>query len=132
MSAPGNEMSSAESTMPAYPLKKRVISTLPFKLQDGGIPFSKLIAPFIKTLRLEETRSVNHLQERWESTVGKAVAAHTRPGILNNGDLTIYVDSSPWLSELKRYASRELLANLQTAFGKDVIRTVRLQLDPGR
>lgn len=98
---------------------------------DGGIPLAKLIAPFLKTLRLEETRDVNHLQERWETTLGKGVAAHTRPGSLHNGELVVFVDSSPWLSELKRYASREMLANLQKAFGKETIRCVRLQLDPG-
>ena len=98
---------------------------------DGGTPLAKLIAPFLKTLRLEENRDVNHLQERWESTLGRAVAAHTRPGTLHNGELVIYVDSSPWLSELKRYASREMLANLQKAFGQNSIRAVRLQLDPG-
>lgn len=98
---------------------------------DGGIPLAKLIAPFLKTLRLEETRDVNHLQERWEATLGKGVAAHTRPGSLHNGELVVYVDSSPWLSELKRYASKEMLANLQKAFGKENIRSVRLQLDPG-
>lgn len=104
---------------------------MPDKWRDGGIPLATLMAPILKSLRLEESRSVNHLQERWEATMGKAVAAHTRPGVLNNGDLTVYVDSSPWLSELKRYTSREMLANLQNAFGKDVIRSVRLQLDPG-
>lgn len=98
---------------------------------DGGIPLAKLIAPFMKALRLEESRSVNHLQERWETTLGKAVAAHTRPGALQNGELVVYVDSSPWLSELKRYASREMLGNLQKAFGRESIRSVRLQLDPG-
>ncbi len=117
--------------MPPYPRKLREADITPDKLLDGGIPLAKLIAPILKKLRLEETRSINHLHERWEVTMGKAVAAHTRPGVLNNGDLTVYVDSSPWLSELKRYASREMLANLQKAFGKDTIRSVRLQLDPG-
>ncbi len=98
---------------------------------DGGIPLSKLIAPFLKSLRLEETRDVNDLQDRWEATLGKAVAAHTRPGALQNGELVVYVDSSPWLSELKRYAAREMLANLQKNFGKERIRSVRLQMDPG-
>lgn len=124
-------MSFAEPVMSAYYRKTRQAEALPDKLLDGGIPLAKLIAPILKSLRLEESRSVNHLQERWEATMGKAVAAHTRPGVLNNGDLTVYVDSSPWLSELKRYTSREMLANLQNAFGREVIRSVRLQLDPG-
>lgn len=111
---------------------KRQTPALTGRQFDGGIPLAKLIAPLIKNLRLEETRDVNHLQERWEATLGKAVAAHTRPGTLNHGELVVYVDSSPWLSELKRYASREMLANLQKAFGPDSIRSVRLQLDPGR
>lgn len=117
--------------MTHYHRKIRQADITPGKLLDGGIPLSKLIAPILKSLRLEETRSINHLHDRWEATMGKPVAAHTRPGILNNGELVVYVDSSPWLSELKRYAAREMLANLQKAFGKDAIRSVRLQLDPG-
>ena len=117
--------------MPPYPRKIRQADITPGKQLDGGIPLAKLLAPILKTLRLEESRSVNHLQERWEATMGKAVASHTRPGVLSNGDLTVYVDSSPWLSELKRYASGEMLSNLQKAFGKNVIRSVRLQIDPG-
>jgi hypothetical protein len=49
---------------------------------------------------------------------------------LNADELVVYVDSTVWLSEL--YRSRaQMLANLQKAFGKR-IRTLRLQIDPGR
>lgn len=98
---------------------------------DGGIPIAKLIAPFLKSINLDAQVQMSHLGERWTDAVGKGIAAHTRPGRLLNKELTVYVDSSPWLSELKRYAQRELLANLQKTFGKDTITSIRLQLDPG-
>ena len=98
---------------------------------DGGLSIGTLIGPFLKSVKIEEQARLGGLVERWGEVVGKGVAAHTRPGRLSNLELTIFVDSSVWLSELQRYAQRELLTNLQKAFGRDVIQKVRLQLDPG-
>lgn len=101
-------------------------------LADGGIPIAKLIGPLLKSVKLEEQGRLGVLESQWASSVGKAVALHTRPGRLMNKELTVFVDSSPWLHELKRYAHRELLANLQKTFGADTVRSIRLQIDPGR
>ncbi len=92
----------------------------------------RLIGPLLKTIKLEEQSRLGVLVEKWEAAMGKAVAAHTRAGRLMNGELTVFVDSSVWLSELQRYAQREMLANLQKAFGAETIHKVRLQLDPGQ
>ncbi|MEI6564452.1 MAG: DUF721 domain-containing protein [bacterium] len=99
---------------------------------DGGIPISRLIGPLLRSVKLDEQCRMGILEEKWETAVGKGIAAHTRPGRLINKELTIFVDSSPWLSELQRCAKKELLAKLQSVFGRDVIQSVRLNMDPGK
>jgi len=99
-------------------------------MADGGIPIGKLIAPLLKSVKLDDQCRMGVLEEKWEDAIGKTIAAHTRPGILANKILIIFVDSSPWLSELHRM-QRDILAKLQTTFGRDVILSIRLQLNPG-
>jgi len=101
-------------------------------LVDGGIPIGKLIGPLLKSVKLDEQCRLGVLDTQWAVAVGPAVAAHTRPGRLFNKELTVFVDSSPWLHELKRYAHREMLANLQKLFGAATVRSIRLQIDPGQ
>lgn len=101
-------------------------------MADGGMAIASMIAPLVSALKLDEQGRMGVLIEKWPSAVGSGIAAHTRPGRLINKDLTIYVDSSPWLSELQRSAKKELLAKLQNVFGRDVIQTLRLSMDPGQ
>lgn len=110
-----------------YPRQARV---QPGSVADGGIPIGKLISPLLKTVKLDEQCRLGILEEKWAETVGKVLASHTRPGTLVNKVLAVYVDSSPWLSEIHRM-QRELLAKIQKTFGATTIHSIRLQLDPG-
>jgi predicted nucleic acid-binding Zn ribbon protein len=103
----------------------------PGAMADGGIPIAKLIGPLLRSVKLDEQARMGVLEEQWAAAVGKAIATHTRPGILIEKELTIFVDSSPWLSELHRM-QRDVLAKLQATFGRDKILRIRLQLDPGK
>lgn len=102
----------------------------PGTVADGGIPIGKLIGPLLKSVKLDEQCRMGVLEEKWEIAIGKSIASHTRPGVFNNKTLVIFVDSSPWLSELFRM-QREMLVKLQRTFGSNVIQAIRLQLDPG-
>ena len=103
----------------------------PSDVADGGIPIGKLVGPLLKSVKLDEQCRLGVIEEQWEAMVGKGISAHSRPGRLINKELTIFVDSSPWLSELKRYAQKELLQKIQKGMGRGIILTLRLQLDPG-
>ena len=97
---------------------------------EEGVPIAKLVGAWLKSLKLDDQLHMGRMEVEWEKALGKAVATHTRPGRLNGDELVVYVDSTVWLSEL--YRSRvQMLSNLQKAFGKR-IRTLRLQIDPGR
>lgn len=70
------------------------------------------------------------LANEWAAIVGPDLARHTRPAALERGCLTVYVDSSPWLSELQRFAQKRILAAVQARFGAQSARVMRLRLDP--
>lgn len=101
-------------------------------MADGGIAISSMVGSLVSSLKLDEQGRMGILIEKWSAAVGSVIAAHTRPGRLINKELTIFVDSSPWLSELQRGAKKELLTKVQSVFGRDVIQTLRLSMDPGK
>jgi predicted nucleic acid-binding Zn ribbon protein len=94
-------------------------------------PMADLLQNVCRKAGLSERLWQQSLITDWESLVGKTVAAHTRPGELQHSTLVIYVDSSPWLSELQRTFARRILASLQERYDSRRIRTLRWRLDPG-
>ena len=89
-----------------------------------------VVAGLLRRLGVADSVWLRELEESWPRLVGGPIAAHTRPGRYDKGVLTIYVDSSVWLSELSRFSQKELLQRLQSAFTRERIRAVRLQMDP--
>ncbi len=68
----------------------------------------------------------------WPLLAGERIAQHARPGRIENGALCLLVDSSAWLNDIARYERPRLLAALQSRFGADRIRSLRLLNEPGR
>ena len=99
-------------------------------LHEGGVPISDLAAACLRSLGLEAQTWLSRIEAAWPTIVGPAIATHTRPGRYLNGELVVFVDSSVWLSEIQRYARKELLTNLQQHLGRDRFKSVQLQIDP--
>ena len=110
---------------------KREANKSHYAALDGGVPFGKLLETVLKSMKLADQLSMGRIEGEWPKIMGPAVAAHTRPGRLIAGELAVYVDSSVWLSELHRSRAR-MLANVQKAYGAKRIRSLRLQIDPGK
>ena len=89
-----------------------------------------LIPSLLKSMGMEQDYWVQGIEDRWPEVVGKEVALHTRPGRFERKQLTVFVKHSIWLMELERNGKKQMLLNLQEAFGAEHIRTLRLQLDP--
>ena len=89
-----------------------------------------VVAGVMKKLGLNENHWLNTLEEEWSDLVGAGVAKHTRPGKFENFQLTIFVDSSVWLYELKRNAMKIILRNFAKRYGNGKIKRVQFQLDP--
>ena len=96
---------------------------------DQSSAIAEVVPSVMKGWGLENRMWEQELADRWEALAGKQVAAHARPGALDRGTLVVFVTHPAWLSELKRYGQKQLLANLQQQFGTR-IRGIRLQLDP--
>lgn len=70
------------------------------------------------------------LAREWPQLVGPAVAKHARPGRFAQATVFLFVDSSPWLFEIRTRHLAALSARLKARF--PAIQEVRLELDPGR
>ncbi len=93
-------------------------------------PLGEMLPAVMRSLGLEQVHWSVRLEADWPAITGAVLAAHTRPGTIRDGVLTIFVDSSVWLSELARFGRKPLLDKLQAAYGAAEIRDIRLQLDP--
>ena len=93
-------------------------------------PVEELVHKVLKTCGLDEDVWARKLMENWGEIVGEHIARNARPGRIDRSTLIIFVTNSAWLSELSRYGKRQILQNIQSRFGKNRIRAVRLQLDP--
>lgn len=90
----------------------------------------QVLPSVMKKIGLEQPMWEHALSREWESLVGAQVATHTRPGRLQRNILYVYVANSVWLAELRRFAEKAMLENLQNRFGRARIKGIRLQLDP--
>ena len=57
----------------------------------------------------------------WNSLIDPTITAHAQPTSVHKGTLFVTVDSSVWLSEIVRYRRKEILTQLQSSFGKEMI-----------
>ncbi len=111
----------------------RIDSDMQAPLPDsGGVAVGVGVEALLKRLGLANASWASGLADAWETIVGKQVSLHSRPGVLQEGELTVFVDSSVWLSELKRYGMASMLRNVQDYAGKDRVKKLRLQIEPDR
>jgi len=94
-----------------------------FEVQD-------VLPKVIKKMGLQQVAAREAFEKIWPEVVGSLLAEHSRPGPLERNTLTIYVDHSTWLAEMKRYGEKKILAKLKDLAPDKPLRRVRLQLDP--
>jgi hypothetical protein len=98
----------------------------------GGVDMAWGVAGVLKRMGLVNESWSAGIADEWPALVGRQVSQHSRPGALQGAELTVYVDSSVWLNELKRYGMQTMLKNIQERFGPNRVRKLRLQMDPDR
>ena len=91
---------------------------------------AEVLPGLLRQYGVQRTDWIVRLKKEWAAIVGEANAAHCVPGRLDNGCLTIFVDSAVWRYELERQAGGRLLRNVQERVGASVVRKVLLRLDP--
>jgi predicted nucleic acid-binding Zn ribbon protein len=70
--------------------------------------------------RVDEYRVV----EEWSEIVGSAISKRVRPVGVERGVLTVQVDSSSWLMEM-RMRSRDLISKIDEVVGKGIVHEIR-------
>ena len=93
-------------------------------------PIAQALPAVLKQLGLEDRQWLTALAAEWEQVAGAALARHTRPGRFDGSVLTVFVDNSVWLSELKRYGQDKLLANVRQRADAGRVHSLRFTLDP--
>jgi hypothetical protein len=86
---------------------------------------------FFKNLDSKAGSAMQRISGRWNDIAGAAIAAHSCPGRLVNNILYVYVDSSTWLSEIKRYHSSSVRSKTQEILGPGTVKAIRYQVNPG-
>lgn len=113
-----------------YRERCRLTAIRPEPRDNEGEAVGDRVMSLMKKIGLDEQSWIETLSQDWEAIVGKGVGLHTRPGRITGAQLYVFVDSSVWLNELKRYGRNQMLANLQSRFGEKRIRNISFQLDP--
>ena len=91
-------------------------------------PIGDIIPRVIAKMGLTQKVKQAEIIKDWDKIVGKTVARHCRPVSLNKCYLTVNVDSSPWLNELKRYSKDTILQKLKDKMGRRMIKDIRFRI----
>lgn len=89
---------------------------------------AELIPVVLSQLRLDARRIETDVVRAWEALVDPNITLHAKPTGLKNGTLYVTVDSSVWLSEIARYRAKEILNQLQSCFGPELIKRISFRL----
>ncbi len=81
----------------------------------------QLVGTLFKSLRMDRRQAEAEIVTVWNNLIDPTVTAHAQPTSVHKGTLFVTVDSSVWLSEIVRYRRKEILTQLQSSFGKEMI-----------
>ena len=81
----------------------------------------QLVGTLFKSLRMDRRQAEAEIVTVWNNLIDPTITAHAQPTSVHKGTLFVTVDSSVWLSEIVRYRRKEILTQLQSSFGKEII-----------
>jgi predicted nucleic acid-binding Zn ribbon protein len=79
-------------------------------------------------LGLPAPDALDSLARGWPDLAGAELAAHSRPGALRDGVLTVLVEAAGWATQL-RYREPEVLQRVAEAVGAGVVRGLRIRVE---
>lgn len=85
----------------------------------------ELLPSVIASLQTPEKQTRSRLISEWPSVAGPKIAAHTKPTLLRNGELCIWVDQAALAYELSQKYKSSILKRAQMALGETTIKAVR-------
>lgn len=98
-------------------------------LGDNDAPAREVLPNLMRKLGMKSVYTLNALVTRWPEIVGEENAKHCRPGKLQMGRLTVYVENHIWNMTLKRH-TRNFLASVKKHFPEKGVNQIYFQIDP--
>ena len=100
--------------------------------QEGATATTKTIADLmpavVKNIGLDKKRADLEILKVWNHLIDPNIVKHAKPVNIAKGTLFVNVDNSAWLDEIVRYRRKEILRQLQTAFGQDAIQKISFRI----
>src|SRR5262245_32704050 len=96
--------------------------------RDSFRPVGGLVSQTLVRMGLDRKRGEAEIIKVWNDLIDPTLTAHAQPTGIRNGTLFVSVDSSVWLDEIVRYRRREILARMQTSFGREVIQRISFRV----
>jgi predicted nucleic acid-binding Zn ribbon protein len=94
--------------------------------RDDPQPLGTAIDGLLDSRGWREAASVASVFGRWAEIVGPDLAAHTTPGSLEDGELTVTADSTAWATQVRLLAAN-LVRRLNDDLGDGAVRRVRVR-----
>ncbi len=82
----------------------------------------------LKKLGLDRRLREAKISQEWARIVGAKIAQHSKPVAVKGRVLFVNVDSSVWLSELRRFFKEKMLEQLHSELGEERIRDIRFRI----
>ena len=98
--------------------------------KESELALRPAICRILQNVDAQAASPLARIAARWNVIAGAQAAAHSLPAKLADHVLYVYVDSSAWLSEIKRNAAGGILAAVRNECGGDAVRTVAYSVNP--
>ena len=92
--------------------------------KKGAEAIGPIVSGIVSRLGLNELVVSNRVFEIWDTVVGPAIALHAQPHSLRSNKLTVNVDSSVWLDQLKRFRERQIREKLNNNLPKPLVKSI--------
>lgn len=91
-------------------------------------PLSNWVGNVVQKLNLADKNWFEQLAREWPQMVSAPVSKHARPGRFVRTTLYLFVDSAPWLFEIRTKYLTALSTRLKVRF--PAIQEIRLEMNP--
>ncbi len=99
----------------------------PLKHDSGPEQIASSLERLASKLHVPSIRVLNEVFGCWEELVGVAIAAHSKPVLLKDGQLTIEVEEPMWAAEV-RFFSAELVERINLLAEAKAVTAIRIRV----
>jgi predicted nucleic acid-binding Zn ribbon protein len=94
--------------------------------RDDPQPLNSAIGGLVEDQGWAMAAAAGSVFARWAQIVGPDLAAHTTPGSLADGELTVLADSTAWATQVRLLAA-QLIRRLNAELGDGAVRRVQVR-----